>query len=267
MNMNKLVVFLYGATLAASCMVGLFPKVSTAYRISSSRRTFLVQTATSSSVLFLPGSPTHASLLDEFGSDPNKIVQADSPMTMTTKSSIPGTRTTKEASDMAPNLRSNYYYPTNKKRYLPRIVKCSDQIPLVAALIGNNDDWEAVSCFATTVADDTILPLRLYSSSLQGGGTNVKVSYVQVLNNCANDFERNQKRLVKAASVKDQIASAEALQGMSDALTTYRARAGLEGEIMELPSVDEIRRASSRALGRRFEKGALQRNDQTSPVP
>ncbi len=59
-------------------------------------------------------------------------------------------------------------------RYLPRIKKCSDAIPGVALAIGN-EDWAAVRDFATVVADDTILPMKLYVSSLTGGGTNVKV--------------------------------------------------------------------------------------------
>ena len=63
-------------------------------------------------------------------------------------------------------------------RYLPRIKKCSDAIPGVAAAIGG-EDWDAVRDFATVVADDTILPMKLYVSSLGGGGTNVKVGFAK----------------------------------------------------------------------------------------
>merc|ERR1719230_826370 len=97
------------------------------------------------------------SLLDEFGTDPKTIVQKEDP-TMNKA----GSATKKAVSDIEPNLRSNYYYPTNKKRYLPRIKKCSDSIPGSASMIAEGD-WEAVADFANKVAEDTILPLKLYT--------------------------------------------------------------------------------------------------------
>jgi hypothetical protein len=59
--------------------------------------------------------PAFAGLLDEYGSDPSKI---DAPK-KATREAVKVTQ--KIESDLEPNLRSNYYYPTNKKRYLPRI--------------------------------------------------------------------------------------------------------------------------------------------------
>jgi len=97
------------------------------------------------------------SLLDEFGTDPKTIVQREDPSV--TKA---GSATKKAVSDIEPNLRSNYYYPTNKKRYLPRIKKCSDLIPLASRQIGD-EDWTGVSEFANKIADDTVLPLKLYT--------------------------------------------------------------------------------------------------------
>ena len=113
-----------------------------------------------------------AGLLDDYGTDPSKIQQTNN------NDSLAPTSKQKDASVIEPNLRSNYYYPTNKKRYLPRIKRCSDAIPEAAASIGAQD-WTAVESFATKVADDTVLPMRLYTSSLTGGGTNVKVSYTK----------------------------------------------------------------------------------------
>ena len=208
--------------------------------IAANRRSFLTQTSSLAAVLWTTSQqPAHAGLLDEFGTDPSKIVQA------APKTSTPVVATKKSKSSIEPNLRSNYYYPTNKARYLPRIKKCSEQINAVATQIGD-EDWEAISTFATKTADDTILPLKLYASSLTGGGTNVKVAYVKTLNTCANQFESNQKMLVKAVSKKDSELCATAVQGMSEALTTYRSTAGLNLDFGALPSVDEIRRASSR---------------------
>lgn len=116
--------------------------------------------------------PAFAGLLDEYGTDPTKIQQTS------TVEVIGAGTAKKEESVIEPNLRSNYYYPTNKKRYLPRIKRCSDAIPEAADSIGRQD-WEAVETFALKIADDTILPMRLYTSSLTGGGTNVKVSYTK----------------------------------------------------------------------------------------
>ena len=91
-------------------------------------------------------APAVAGLLDDYGSDPSKIQQAP-PVAATTSA------TKKAESAIEPNLRSNYYYPTNKKRYLPRIKRCSDAIPEAATFIGN-EDWEAAETFAVKIADD-----------------------------------------------------------------------------------------------------------------
>ena len=96
--------------------------------------------------------PARAGLLDEFGSDPSKIQQAPAAVV------VPTTAAKKAESAIEPNLRSNYYYPTNKKRYLPRIKRCSDAIPDAATFIGN-EDWDAAETFALTIADD-VRPTR-----------------------------------------------------------------------------------------------------------
>lgn len=184
-------------------------------------------------------SPATASLLDEFGSDPSKISQ-------TSKEEVLSTGP--KQSNIEPNLRSNYYYPTNKKRYLPRIKKCNDEIPLVAESIGN-EDWDAVKEFAEKVAEDTILPLKLYTSSLTGGGTNVKVSYTKTMLTDAESFEKSQKLLVKAVAKKDQKLASTALEGLATSLQDYRTVANLTGPDGggDIPSVDDIRRAAIRA--------------------
>ena len=65
----------------------------------------------------------NAGLLDDYGTDPTQDKQPEKkkPELAKTKSKV--------ESAVEPNLRSNYYYPTNKVRYLPRIKKCSDAIP------------------------------------------------------------------------------------------------------------------------------------------
>ena len=141
--------------------------------------------------LMIPNA-AYAGLLDDYGTDPAVEKQPVKKEQAKNKG--------KAESALEPNLRSNYYYPTNKVRYLPRIKKCSDAIPGAAEAIGV-EDWDAgknirlclvdrymfcslflytsliktqyhtnqkyihhptVRDFATVVADDTILPMKLY---------------------------------------------------------------------------------------------------------
>jgi hypothetical protein len=190
-----------------------------------------------------------AGLLDDYGTDPTKISESEK------KAREAGVAKAKGESNYEPNLRSNYYYPTNKKRYLPRIKKCNDAIPDAAAMIGSGD-WEGAETFALKIADDTILPMKLYTSSLLGGGTNVKVAFATDMKNSATDFEKAQKKLVKAISKKDQEKSSKALEDLSSALFAYRTAGKLLGPDGggDIPSVDEIRRAACRVQGRSFDE-------------
>uniref|UniRef100_A0A7S4JTL7 Photosystem II Psb31 protein domain-containing protein n=1 Tax=Odontella aurita TaxID=265563 RepID=A0A7S4JTL7_9STRA len=192
-----------------------------------------------------------AGLLDEYGSDPKKI--NDSKKEAAAPEAAVGKK--KDDSTIEPNLRSNYYYPTNKKRYLPRIKRCNDAIPSAAAMIGEGD-WDGATDFAVRIADDTILPMKLYTSSLLGGGTNVKVSFAKDMTDAAKDFEKAQKKLLKSLAKKDQTASSRALEDLSVALQTYRTAGRLTGPDGggDIPSVDEIRRAACRVQGRSFEQ-------------
>lgn len=199
-----------------------------------------------------------AGLLDEFGADPSKIEQTKK---VEKTASTAGSKA-KGESNMEPNLRSNYYYPTNKKRYLPRIKKCNDAIPDAANMIGAGD-WEGAEMFALKIADDTILPMKLYTSSLLGGGTNVKVAFAKDMTQSAKDFEKAQKALAKAIARKDQEKSSRALEDLSKALFTYRTAGKLLGPDGggDIPSVDEIRRSACRVQGRSFEQKIQNRDE------
>ena len=200
-----------------------------------------------------------AGLLDEYGADPTKISEIEK------KAKEAAKATAKIESNYEPNLRSNYYYPTNKKRYLPRIKKCNDAIPDAAAMIGSMD-WEGAETFAVKIAEDTILPMKLYTSSLLGGGTNVKVAFAKDMNKAAADFEKAQKQLVKAIGKKDQEKSSKALEELSAALLAYRTTGKLLGPDGggDIPSVDEIRRAACRVQGRTFEEKVKMRDARLS---
>jgi hypothetical protein len=219
-----------------------------------SRRNMIFATGSSTLAFLLTNSKAanadELSLFDQFGSDPKKITQKS-----TVENFAPANGQAKSASIIEPNLRSNYYYPTNKKRYLPRIKKCNDAIPETAEAIGIGD-WASVEEFVSKIADDTILPLKLYTSSLNGGGTNVKVSFTKDMFKAAEDFEKAQKALVKSVKKKDQTASSRALEDLSTAMQTYREAGKLTGPDAggDIPSVDEIRRSACRVQGRSFEQ-------------
>jgi hypothetical protein len=222
-----------------------------------SRRNMMFATGSSTLAFLLSNSQAanaEASLLDQFGSDPKKIVQkADE------KVIVPAGK--KKESEYEPNLRSNYYYPTNKKRYLPRIKKCNDAIPVAAEAIGS-EDWVSADEFVNKIADDTILPLKLYTSSLAGGGTNVKVTFTKDMFAAADGFEKAQKSLAKAIKKKDQTASSKALEDLSTNLQAYREAGKLTGPDAggDIPSVDEIRRSACRVQGRSFEQKVRDRD-------
>lgn len=82
---------------------------------------------------------------------------------------------------------------------------------------------------------------------------------------CADDFEKNQKKLLTALKKKDREASSTALEGMATALQTYREVGRLTGpDIGDLPSVDEIRRSACRAQ-RGFSKSLQERDERVKP--
>ena len=97
------------------------------------RRAVLSSFLSISTTLLIPNT-AYASLLDDYGTDPSVEKQPVKKEQAKNKG--------KAESSLEPNLRSNYYYPTNKVRYLPRIKKCSDAIPGAAEAIGV-EDWDA----------------------------------------------------------------------------------------------------------------------------
>jgi hypothetical protein len=224
--------------------------------MQNSRRFFMTNGAAlmvGLSIQGLTADSAVAGLLDDYGSDPKKIKDVTAENEKREREAAKASP--KAASDYEPNLRSNYYYPTNKKRYLPRIKKCNDAIPDAATMIGIGD-WEGAEIFAVKIAEDTILPMKLYTSSLLGGGTNVKVSFAKDMTQSAKDFEKAQKALVKAISKKDTEKSSKALEVLSTSLLTYRTAGKLLGPDGggDIPSVDEIRRSACRVQGRTFEE-------------
>ncbi|GMI11965.1 hypothetical protein TrVE_jg13983 [Triparma verrucosa] len=253
------------ATFTSTSSYSFLPSPSCHASSSSSRRA-LLKTLPLSIPLLLPlsSSADEPSLFDQFGTDSKSIKQTPK---KTEQVMVP-----KSAGAIDPNLRANYYYPTARKRYLPRIKKASDEISLVPDLIASSS-WSSVTDFSTKTADDTVLPMKLYTSSLAGQGLNLKSSTITIMSKSAEDFDKYNKQLQKAASKKDVEKSVVALQNMAVALQDYR----VEGKLLgpdgggDIPSVEDIRRSGCRVQGRSFEKKIIERdeklkNAQTSPV-
>ena len=143
-----------------------------------------------------------------------------------------------------PNFPKAYYYPTAKKRYLPRIQKVTEIIGEVPQFIANGQ-WEEVQVFATT-ADNAILPLQLYVSSLDGQGLSMANSYAKTMKKDAEIFEKQYKILQKAMKNKDKDTALAAVQEMGVAVADYRQAGRLKDDVGNIPSVDEIKRSTMR---------------------
>lgn len=66
----------------------------------------------------------------------------------------------KNEAEIEANLRANYYYPTAKKRYLPRIKRVVDEIDEVEALLARGE-WRPVDDFSSGVAKDAVSPMKV----------------------------------------------------------------------------------------------------------
>lgn len=202
------------------------------------RRAFLQQVVSAGATVLLPSTPSFAGLLDDFGTDPSKIVVPEKAVDK------PAASTKKGEAGIDPALKVSYYYPTAKKRYAPRIIKLTTEIEPVPQYIANGQ-WEEVQAFAN-VADNTVLPLQLYVSSLDGQGLNMANSYAKVMKKYATIFEQQYKLLTQAIKKKDQELALSSVQAMALAVTDYRQVGRLTDDAGNIPSVDEIKRSTMR---------------------
>lgn len=192
----------------------------------------------SAAMLLLPVERANAGLLDDFGSDPGKInvVKKEEPI-------VPK-GTAKKSSEIEPTLKGTYYYPTAKKRYLPRITKVTSSIAEVPQFIANGQ-WEEVEAFGK-IADNCVLPLQLYVSSLDGQGLSMSNSYAKDMKKDAKIFEEQYKIFEKAVKKKDSDKALASVQAMAVAIVDYRQTGRLTDEMGNIPSVDEIKRSTMR---------------------
>eukprot|EP00522_Entomoneis_paludosa_P007120 CAMPEP_0172447168 /NCGR_PEP_ID=MMETSP1065-20121228/6536_1 /TAXON_ID=265537 /ORGANISM="Amphiprora paludosa, Strain CCMP125" /LENGTH=264 /DNA_ID=CAMNT_0013198403 /DNA_START=145 /DNA_END=939 /DNA_ORIENTATION=- len=206
------------------------------------RRGFMAWGAAASLALstqLLTSQAAHASLLDEFGSDPSKIENK-----VTTSTTVASSPVGKQSVEIDPSLRASYYYPTAKKRYLPRIQKVSTEIVACTdALL--TEDWETVTGFGKT-AENAILPLQLYVSSLDGQGLSMSTGFAKQMRQDAADYEKAYKAFEQALKKKDSPQALQAVSAMGVAVADYRQAGRLKDDDGNIPSIDEMKRMAMR---------------------
>lgn len=113
-----------------------------------------------------------------------------------------------------------YYYPTAKKRYLPRIQKVTEEIVSMPDAIAGGD-WLAVTAFGK-VAENAVLPLQLYVSSLDGQGLSMANSYAKQMKIDALAYEKAYKLFEKALKKQDGEIVLQTVAAMGVAIIDYR---------------------------------------------
>lgn len=111
----------------------------------------------------------------------------------------------------------------------------------------SNQDWESIQTNFLPMAENAILPLQLYVSSLDGQGLSMTNSYAKQMKADALAYENAFRRLQKAVGNQNRDAAFLALTDMAEAINDYRQQGRLTNdEDGEFPSIDEMRRMAMR---------------------
>ena len=122
--------------------------------------------------------------------------------------------------EMGSNLRGDYYYPTARKRYLPRVRKAYEELVKVKEAPGLGK-WEQLERFAKGPGD-VGSALKLYASALAGGGLSISGNFIEKMKSAANDYDANAKNLIEAVKSKDADKTSSLLETMQTSLLAYR---------------------------------------------
>lgn len=140
------------------------------------------------------------------------------------------------------NLRGQYYFPTARKRYLPRVKLAWDALPDAEQAVRNNE-WSEVAEIEKEELRDALLPMRLYTSSLGGGGLSISAKFLEKMNSQADAYEGALKKLTKAVKKKEPSAALETLSVMKTAISQFRQAGKLEADdfgIGEIPKDSRV---------------------------
>lgn len=106
-------------------------------------------------------------------------------------------------------------------------------------------DWDTVKDFSRT-AENAVLPLQLYQSSLDGQGLSMSNSYAKVMKEDALKYEKSYRVFEQAIKKSDGDRALEAVTSMGVAIADYRQQGRLKDDDGFIPSVDEMRRMAMR---------------------
>lgn len=95
-------------------------------------------------------------------------------------------------------------------------------------------------------ADNAVLPMKLYVSSLDGQGLSMANSYAKQMRQDSDVFEKNVLLLSKAIQSQNKDQALFAITEMGVAVAEYRQTGRLTDDDGNIPSVDEMRRMAMR---------------------
>lgn len=122
--------------------------------------------------------------------------------------------TDENQTEIEANLRANYYYPTARKRYLPRVKKASDDVRLVKAALANGQ-WDEAGRFVNGGSlDNCVVPMKLYVSSLAGQGLSLATRFTRYMSDSAENVDQAIADLKTAIKRRDIEVAMAALSEM-----------------------------------------------------
>lgn len=146
--------------------------------------------------------------------------------------------------DIESNLRGQYYFPTARKRYLPRVRLAWETIPMVEQAT-KDEKWPDVSSFSSQELSDAVLPMKLYTSSLAGGGLNINAKFIERMNSQTDAYEKALAGLLKAVKKKQTSVALDQLITMRDAINKYREFGRLDGDDFGIGEIPKDTRVGS----------------------
>jgi hypothetical protein len=109
----------------------------------------------------------------------------------------------------------------------------------------DKEEWESVKDFYKD-ADNAVLPMKLYVSSLDGQGLSMANSYAKQMKQDSDIYEKNVLLLSKAIQSQNKDQALLAITEMGVAVTEYRQTGRLTDDDGNIPSVDDMRRMAMR---------------------
>lgn len=151
---------------------------------------------------------------------------------------------TSKNTEIESNLRGQYYFPTARKRYLPRVKLAWETIPDVEEATRSND-WVAINDLSTRVLSDCVLPMKLYANALSGGGQNLNSKFIEGMNSQASSYEQSLNKLNAAVKKKQASVVLAQLSDMREAIDKYRRLGRLESSDFGIGEVPQDVRIGS----------------------